>query len=317
MAAKLSVSGSRDQKIAAIAAAQRGRVSRTQLRAAGISSSAVARLAQRGSLLAIHRSVFGVGHTAPVPLGPETAALLAVPGAILSHRTAAALWGLMPPTHGDVHVLLAGTSRRSPAGIRIHRTRRLDARDVRRRDRLILTSPARTLLDNAADLTERQLELALDQGLVSHVVRRSEVVELLGRSSGRPGHALLAGLLKRQGGPTLTRSEAEERFLALIRAAELPEPEINVRISGYEVDFLWRAQKLVVEIDGFRFHSTRRAFEQDRRKDAVLSAAGLATMRVTWRQLVDEAYAVVARLAQALLGGVPDTRGRGPVSPSR
>lgn len=118
----------------------------------------------------------------------------------------------------------------------------------------------------------------------------------------------MAALVAHQAGSALTRSEAEERFLDLIRRAQLPAPEVNTRVHGYEVDFLWRAQRLVVEIDGFRFHSTRRAFEGDRRKDATLKAAGLATMRVTWDQIEHELLAVTARLGQALAWGERFTR---------
>lgn len=160
--------------------------------------------------------------------------------------------------------------------------------------------PAYTLLDLAEAVGERELERAFDEALVQRLVRLSEIAELVQRTKGRVGGPLLAALLEREGGPTRTRSEAEERFLALIRRAQLPEPEVNVRIHGYEVDFYWRSRGLVVEIDGFRFHSTRRAFEHDRRKDATLRAAGLAAMRVTWNQMDREPYAVVARLAQAL-----------------
>lgn len=141
-----------------------------------------------------------------------------------------------------------------------------------------MTSPARTLLDLADLLIGRDLERVFDEMLVQRLVRIFEVVELLQRATGRAGGPLLAALLERQRGPVFTRSEAEERFLALIRGAQLPEPEVNVRIHGYAVDFLWRSQRLVVEIDGFRFHSTRSAFEHDRRKDAALRAAGLAVM---------------------------------------
>jgi very-short-patch-repair endonuclease len=102
------------------------------------------------------------------------------------------------------------------------------------------------------------------------------------------------------GNPAFTRSEAERRLLALIRAAGLPPPRTNVHVGPYEVDFLWPAHRLVVEVDGFAFHSSRAAFERDRRRDADLQARGLRVTRVTWRQLEREPHAVVARLAAAL-----------------
>src|SRR5687767_14033661 len=98
----------------------------------------------------------------------------------------------------------------------------------------------------------------------------------------------------------MTRSEAEREFLGLIRAAQLPQPETNARLGRWEVNALWRRRRFVVEVDSFAFHSTREAFERDRRKDADLMAAGYRVQRVTWRQLLDEREAVVARLARAL-----------------
>jgi very-short-patch-repair endonuclease len=303
--AELLVSGRRDERIAAVAGAQRGRVSRRQLLAAGISYSAIERLVARGQLLPRHRGVFAVGHQAPTKLADETAALLAVrDGAALSHHSAAMLWGIAPSGSGDgrIHVLVPGGSAKRLQGVHVHRTRILAPRDVRIREGLPVTSPARTLFDLAETVTERELERHFDQALVDRLVRLPEVAELLRRFQGRPGCPQLRALLNREGGPTRTRSQAEERFLALIRRAQLPEPEVNVRLHGYEVDFHWRAQRLVVEIDGFQFHSTRRAFEHDRRKDATLRAAGIATMRVTWRQMTEESYTVIAQLAQALTG---------------
>lgn len=295
----MTVAGSRDERIAQIAAVQRGRMSRVQLLAAGISSTTIVTLTRRGQLDPLHRGVFAVGHRAPTELGDETAALWAVKDAALSHSTAAILWGARVKSDGLVHVVVLHGGA-NPRGVCVHRTRILDRQDVRVRQGLQVTSPARTLLDLAEVLTQRELERAFDELLLQRLVRVWELAELLQRTTGRVGGPQVAALLERQGGPTRTRSEAEERFLALIRAALLPDPEVNVRIHGYEVDFLWRSQRLVVEIDGFRFHSTRGAFENDRRKDATLRAAGLTVMRVTWNHMAKEPYAVIARVAQAL-----------------
>jgi very-short-patch-repair endonuclease len=122
----------------------------------------------------------------------------------------------------------------------------------------------------------------------------------LDRYHGRRGIGRLKKLLEDADPPTLTRSEAEERFLALVRAAGLPAPEVNVRIHGHEVDFFWRDQGLVVEVDGFQFHSSRNAFERDRRRDAELQSAGLRVLRVTWRQIIDAPYATLTNLVRAL-----------------
>jgi very-short-patch-repair endonuclease len=133
------------------------------------------------------------------------------------------------------------------------------------------------------------------QGLASE----AEIRRAMARAGRRHGGAVLASLLD---GATVayTRSAAERRMLSLIRKAGLPEPETNARVGGFEVDFLWRSRRLVVEVDGYRFHSDRAAFENDRRRDAALVALGYRVVRVTWRHLCNEPIATVARLAAVL-----------------
>ncbi|MEO6858484.1 MAG: DUF559 domain-containing protein [Solirubrobacteraceae bacterium] len=302
--AEVHVSGSREARIAAIAQAQRGRISRDQLHAAAISNAAIARLVKRHALVPLCCDVFAAGHPGPVELGDETAALLACPlGAALSHHTAARLWDIQPPNSadGEIHVLVPhGSGRTRAEGFRLHRARSLTAADIQVHERLPVTSPARTLLDLAPLLGPRQLELALDRALVARIMRADDLAELLSRAHRRPGTPVLTALLNRQHGSTFTRSQAEEMFLEMLRSARLPTPRINVRHSGYEVDFLWTEQRVVVEIDGYRFHSTRRAFEHDHRKDRDLRAAGLTVLRFTYDQLRREPYAVIAAVAVAL-----------------
>lgn len=147
----------------------------------------------------------------------------------------------------------------------------------------------------------RQLERGFDQALVTKVVRLGQIAHVLARARGRRGASRLQKLMDSSTGTTtVTRSQAEERFLALVRAADLPQPEVNCQTRGFEVDFLWRERGLVVEVDGYRYHSSRSAFERDSAKGAKLTAAGLHVMRVTWLQMEADSYAVVARLAQAI-----------------
>jgi very-short-patch-repair endonuclease len=108
-------------------------------------------------------------------------------------------------------------------------------------------------------------------------------------------------LVEAESVPGVTRSEAEERFLELIRKSKLGNPMTNAELAGYRVDFLWRHERLVIEVDGHAFHSSRARFESDRMRDAVLVAAGMRVMRVTWQQIVHEPEALVARVAQALV----------------
>jgi very-short-patch-repair endonuclease len=294
----LSVSGSRDERIAAVACTQRGFVSRRQLLAAGISTAAITRATAAGRLRPYHRGVYAVGHSAPVALGPETAALLAVrDGAALSHETAAAIWGLRSAAADLVHLVVEGGRAASLAGVQVHRASTVDSRI---HQGLPVTSAASTVVQLAAGLTDRQLEFLVDQVIVTGLASADEIRRLLHRQPSLTGRRRVLVLLDDRSHPTLTRSEAEELLLALLRQAQLPAPQVNARLHGYEVDFYWSAHRLVVEVDGFRFHSSRRAFEHDRRKDAALSAMGIATIRVTWRQLQHEPYAVIARIAQAL-----------------
>jgi very-short-patch-repair endonuclease len=221
---------------------------------------------------------------------------------VFSHRSAAWLWRLLPAATGRVELTVAGRDSRSRPGIRVHRVRDLDRREIRKLGGIPITSPARTIFDLAAAVTPRELARALAEAYARRLVRRSELASLLARRPSRPGTRALRALLD-DGPPALTRSQAEERLLALIRAAELPSPEANVRIGRHEVDFLWRDKRLALEVDGFAFHSSRAAFERDRRRDAELGTRGYRVTRVTWRQIVDEPEALVARLAASLAVG--------------
>ncbi len=306
----LSVSGTVEQRVAAIAALQRGCVARRQLLAAGLSPGKITRLTAKGYLYRQFLGVYTVGHPGERPLMHETAALLAAgEQAVLSHHTAAVMWGLTfgHANESQIHLTVPfQTSTRQRQGIVVHRTRVWDQRDVRLRHGLPITSPGRTLLDVAEveTTTQRQLERALDEALVMRITTRSQLAGLIRRHYGRRGAARVQALLFR-GTSTMTRTELEERFLALVRAARLPDPECNVRLNGFEVDALWRAQRIVVELDGYRFHTTRSAFERDRRKDAVLKQAGLDVNRFTWDQLRREPYLVIARVATALAQATP------------
>lgn len=312
MARKIIVSGSRDARVAAIAAQQRGRVARRQMLQAGLSAGQVHHLARTDRLIRLHAGVYAVGHGGFVPLGRETAALLAArPGALLSHVSAARLWGLLrdPDDGAPIDVLVDDGWIPRTRGIRGHRSRILAATDRRVRDRLPTCSPARVLLDLAAELDDRRLERAFDDGQIAGIIRPREVAEILTRAGRHPGAARLRDL---RGAPGVTRSEAEARLLELVRDADLPGPRVNRRLHGYEVDLHWPHAGLVVEIDGYRFHSTRSAFERDRVRDARLQAAGVEVLRVTWRQLEREPLAVIARIAAALARRTASTASRRP-----
>jgi very-short-patch-repair endonuclease len=290
----------RDWMIATLATMQYGVVSRSQLLAAGIGPGAIETRLKRHQLHPLHRGVYAVGHTALVPLAREMAAVLACgPNAVVSHYAAASLLRLLEVAVDVIDVTVPRTNRRRP-GIRVHRSRSLAAEDVCVRRGLPVTAPARTLLDLAEVATARDLERAFDEAVTKGLTSHDALVAVVGRSRGHRGTGKLRDLLTRTDEPALTRSAAEERFLGLVRDAGLPAPAVNVQLAGYVVDFLWRDQALVVEVDGYRFHSSRGAFERDRRRDADLNAHGFRVIRITWRQLVEEPLAVIARIARAL-----------------
>ena len=281
-----------DALVAVIAARQHAVVSSAQLAAAGITSKGIGHRVRHGRLNRWHRGVYLVG---PIEAArtAEMAALLAcgIERYALSHGSAAALWGLRPrPSAVEVTVT---KQLRPRAGLRIHRTAHLDPAHVTTRHGLRLTTPARTLLDLAGHLPPHELERAVNEAQVQRLVTAHELHLLAGRS-----RALDAALTLE---PALTRSEAESQLLALIRAARLPRPRANARVGRHEVDFLWPEQRLIVEVDGFAYHSSRAAFERDRARDAELQAAGYRVIRITWRQLTTEPEAVIARLAAALV----------------
>jgi len=286
--------------IATLAERQYGVVATRQLLAAGISASAITTRVRRHRLHRLYQGVYAVGHTALVPLAREMAAVLACgEGAAISHRSAATVWRMPPPAEGPIDVTVA-RSGRSRSGLRIHRSRTLTDRDVQVRHGIPITTPERTLLDLADTSQDRDLERAIDEALVQTLTTRAALRAIVDDVQGRRGAPRLGALLARENEPALTRSEAEERFLELIRAAGLDAPEVNVRVGSHMGDFLWRDRRVVVEIDGYRFHSSRKAFERDRLRDAQLAARGYRVMRITWRQLIEEPYSGVARLSRAL-----------------
>jgi len=254
-----------------------------------------------GRLHELHRGVYLVGHTIPPKYAPEMAALLAcAPNAILSHRTAAALWALLPyPTPPPVCVTIPPKRTLSRPRIEIQRTP-LERRDTRHRQGLALTSPPRTILDLAAALELDDLEALVAEAHYRHLATEPELHDQLARNPGRPGNKRLRSILDLPNGPQRTRSPAERDLLAMLRRHRITGFETNARIHGYEVDFLFRERGLLVEVDGYDAHSGRAAFERDRLKLATLTAAGLRVMQVTGRQVRRDERAVLDRLLRAL-----------------
>jgi predicted transcriptional regulator of viral defense system len=302
------VTGAADEKIGTIAEHQRGRVSRDQLRAAGVSDRMIHGRVAAGRLVRKHRAVYAVGHTAPAPLTAEVEALLACgPHAVLSQNTAARLWKLIPDWDTSIHVTIRGRHGAQPDGVRVHHTNRLTRGEVEIVDALPVTSVARTLIDFAASADLTALERAIEQALIAKHVTDAQLDRAAAARVGR-GATRIRAILAQQREPGVTRSEAERRFRALMRAAQLPEPRTNIRIHGVEPDAYWPELGVVVEVQSQKFHLTRAALERDTRKAAKLTAAGLTVSYVTWTQMEREPFAVVARVAQLLARAAAQTR---------
>jgi Transcriptional regulator, AbiEi antitoxin/REase_MTES_1575 len=291
--------------LARLAERQHGVVSVTQLRELDLSPSAIRDRAAAGRLHRLHRGVYAVGHPLLSSHGRWMAAVLACgPGAVLSHRSAAALWGIRPTARSGIDVTAPARAGRRRAGIDVHDAATLAASDVTRVDAIPCTTVPRTLLDLAAVLDRRALERAYDQAEVLRVLDSAAVEDLLARSPRRHGVAALRAVVQAAAPLALTRSELEERFLSICAAAGIPRPRVNAWVplvgGGVEVDFFWPAHRLIVETDGHRVHGTRHAFERDRRRDRRLLLAGWRVARFTWRQLVRDPDEVVATIRTLL-----------------
>ena len=289
-----------DARVARLAEEQHGVVSLDQLRALGLTKEAVMKRVRRGRLHRLHRGVYAVGHQRLAEHGRLWAAVLACGGperAVLSHRSAAALWDLLPsPSVIEVTTLAQS---RSMKGVRVHRAKHVETTT---REALPVTTVPQTLLDLASTISEHRLRRACHRAEVLRVLDARSTAALIERNARRPGTARLAGAMKELAAndPVITRSELEERFLALVAAANLPAPATNARVGRYEVDFLWRARRLVVETDGAAAHLTATAFERDRERDQQLTLAGYRVVRFTWRQVVQAPGRVAAALRELL-----------------
>jgi hypothetical protein len=245
--------------------------------------------------------VYAVGHTVLTRHGYWMAAVLAAgPNAVLSHAAAGALWELRASGAVIIDVTVRGPGSRKRHGLRIHRARDLTG-ETTTHERIPVTTPERTILDLAATLHSRPLERLLDQ---AENTRLTDVPALVALARAHTGHRGASRLLKtldaHEPGTTLTRSELEERFLSICRAHGFPHPLVNHDLAGKEREFVFPEQRLVVEIDSWTHHRSRRAFETDRYRDQTLLVAGYRTVRITDTQLEYDPPGVAATLSAIL-----------------
>jgi hypothetical protein len=286
-------------------------IGRRQLVTIGLSEDEVDGWLGRGRLHRMHRGVYAVGHLALTPRGHWMAAVLAGgPGTVLSHRTAAALWAIREPGGGRIETTSPRKSRSTDS---IHRHfGDLPADETTLRDGIPVTTAARTLLDLGRVAPPYSVESALRQLEFLELRDHLSLPALLARHPRHRGARKVRAALERiredPGGRL--RSPLEELFLPFLDRHALPRPRTNAGVHvpatrdrserRYEVDCLWQAPRLIVELDGFESHGKRRAFEDDRERDRRLSTAGYRVTRITKRQLLREGEAVAADLSSLL-----------------
>jgi very-short-patch-repair endonuclease len=276
--------------VAALASRQHGVVSAAQLRALGLTAGGIEVRLRARRLFRLHRGVYAVGHTALTSQGRDLAAVLACgPGALLSHRSAARRWGLLRSSSSRIEVT-APRARKPRPGIVVRRSRSIDRDDAATVLGIPVTSVARTLVDLAEVLDATRLERAVNEAEVLRLFDLDAITATLERLHGRRRARRLRRVLATYvPEPRFTRSDAERRFLRLCSERGLPAPETNCWIGGQEVDAYWPDARLAVEVDSRTFHTTLRAFEEDRRRDRSLAALGIQVSRVTSRDLRDGA----------------------------
>jgi hypothetical protein len=294
-----------DHRIAAFAAGHHAVASHAELRSLGLGEKAIEYRLAIGRLHRRHKGVYSIGHAVTSREGRWRAAVLASgPTAVLSHADAAAHWGLMPSRGTLIHVTTSARSGRAPdpARIRLHRVGTLRAWECALTDGIPTTTVARTLLDLAPALRPRALEDVIAQS------DRLGLFDLLGvrrclaehpRQHGAPALRELLDDLAGVGAADV-RSLLEVLVMQLCDDHGLPKPVANATVEGFLVDFSWPGRKLLVEADGYTYHSTPGAFERDRERDQILTLAGYTVVRFTYNQVTREPAAVATRILQLM-----------------
>ncbi len=299
---RLSESAARERRLAELAGRQYGVVARWQLLELGFGDEAIRLRLHAGRLHPLHREVYAVGHRVVTRRGKWLAAVLAPgPGAFLSHASAAALWGLSGDRPKvDVTAPRGRQVRPGRKGIRLHRCK-FDRADVTVHDRIPVSTVARTLFDLAERSPAHELRGAWDEASRLRLLRVGEVAAAYERGYGRRARRHIRPfLLAEQRHVEDTASPLEDRFAAFVVAHRLPPPQTNVLVDGDEVDALWPAARLIVELDSWEFHAHRAAFETDRNRDTDHLLAGYRTVRVTHRRLSAEGDRLAAQIRTLL-----------------
>jgi predicted transcriptional regulator of viral defense system len=284
-----------DSEVGQIAIRQNGVVTLEQLEGLGLTGRAIVKRAAAGRLHRVHQTVYSLTPGVMTERGKFMAAVLACgPDAVLSHRSAAYLWGLVDTWEEPIDVTAPNRRGRSPDGVAAHRDGSLQPIDKTTLYGIPCTSVARTLLDFTGAVRDWEARKAVAQAEVLQILDKPKLRALLKRSRRRRGVARLRLILDTINPQTKrTRSELERLFLAMCSKRSVPEPEVNVWLSApdgrrYQADFLWRDSRLIVEADSRRFHDTDSAFVSDRKRRQQLELAGWRVSQCTWEEVETE-----------------------------
>lgn len=287
-------------ELADLALAQHGVVSIEQLRSLGYSMQAVSRAVACGRLHRLHRGVYAVGHT---DLSRRAKCLAAVKGcgegALLSHWSAAWLWGLMPTRPIPIHVTTP-IPRRGRLGLTIHRSRTLAEEDRAMVDGIPVTSVPRTALDVAARVRRISVQRLLQRSEELALFDLPDFESVLARNKGHRGMKPLRREMAIYEPPPFTRSRLEERFFSLVLEYGLPRPATNYVEAGYELDVYWPELRFAVELEVYETHGSRLSFEEDPVRHEELKLAGVELIWVTGPRLDREPDRVMERVARLL-----------------
>jgi very-short-patch-repair endonuclease len=279
------------------AAKQGGHVTREQLLAASVSPRTIKRWVAGGKLIRVYRGVYAVGHLQSNPINAAHAALLAGGDrCALAGPCALVLWGIWRRWPNRLQIVMAGDRR--PTGLVVHHSATLLKRDITTVQGVRVTSPARTMLDNARRLKPDQLTRAVNDLRLRDLLTIDQLADVIARNPTHPAVSLLQSELE-FAQPEPTRSVLEDRFLPLLRKHKLPTPRINVDVVGYRVDAYFPDHALVVELDGWKSHRSKVRFLEDRRQDfAILAATGIPTVRLPYEDVNDATIVKLGRLLE-------------------
>jgi hypothetical protein len=306
-----------DLRAATWAANQHGCIRADQLAACGLDRAAVARRVRKGWLHRLHTGVYAVGYSSDTLHAQFMAAVLAGGGdTYLSHWASCSLAQLVRWDDRLIELTVVGSAERRRAGIRFHRARTLDRRDVTRIHGIPCTTPARAILEIAPQVSDQRLKRLIRKAQVEKRANTRQIAAVLRRAKGHRATRRIANIIA--GGPAPTASGHEDVVLDLIIQAGFEAPTVNeplrVTSTAYTPDLRWAAPRLILEIDSSPWHDGPLAQGLDAERQAKLEAAGERVLRTTREQAILHPQQLVARLTAA--GAPRATQQRPTLTPS-